>query len=301
LRSEELVVYTTWYSGLDAVIEEWGRSVKAQTDTNFELVVGVDGVSPEPWVARMDLHQRVRWFSAPGGASPARVRQVALQRIVEQASAVVFVDSDDILDESRVAAAREGLAGAEVVACGVRLADATGRILGGVLGPSDGPDPVTDLPYHNVFGLSNTAYRSATLRACLPIPDDCVLIDWLLATRAWGHRATMMFDTTPRMTYRQGAESPTRVSPPYTEDQVLKATDLVLGHYALVLRGARALPAATAAALESAHRRAVRFRNIVSGSREMLSRYVEALNRLAPRYVWWWAVANPELENLWTT
>jgi len=26
---------------------------------------------------------------------------------------------------------------------------------------------------------------------------------------------------------------------------------------------------------------------------------VRALNRLPPRYIWWWSVANPELEDLW--
>ena len=43
----------------------------------------------------------------------------------------------------------------------------------------------------------------------------------------------------------------------------------------------------------------VTFETFVGASEANLTRYVEALNRLAPRYVWWWAVANPELESLW--
>jgi hypothetical protein len=50
----------------------------------------------------------------------------------------------------------------------------------------------------------------------------------------------------------------------------------------------------------AARDRAERFHRAVSGSPEMLARYVVALNELPPRLVWWWAVANPELEHLWT-
>jgi hypothetical protein len=294
-------VYTTWHPGLEAYVSDWARSLRTQTDSAFRLVVGVDGVAPEPWIARLHLHQRVRWIPAPAGASPAQVRQGALQAIIDTASAVVFVDSDDILEPNRVAAARLGLAGADVVACAVRLADAEGRDLGEVFGPPQGLDPVADLPYHNVFGLSNTAYHSATLRACLPIPDDCVLIDWLLATRAWALGARMAFDATPRMVYRQHEASATRVSPPFTGDQILKATDLVLGHYRLVLDNPPVLPSVQASELHSAFRRAERFHQAVSTSPRMLAHYVEALNALSPRYVWWWTVANPELEHLWTS
>ena len=34
-------------------------------------------------------------------------------------------------------------------------------------------------------------------------------------------------------------------------------------------------------------------------SPERLASYVRALNSLPPRYIWWWSVANPELEDLW--
>ena len=299
MSSEELVVYTTWHPGLEAYLSDWGRSVRAQTDSAFRLVVGVDGIEAEPWIARLNLQQKVQWIAVPTGASPAQVRQAALQAIVDDASAVAFVDSDDILEPSRIAGARNALVGADVTACALRLADASGKDFGEVFGPPEGLDPVADLPYHNVFGLSNTAYRSVTLRACLPIPDECVLIDWLLATRAWALGARMAFDATPRMIYRQHSASATRVSPPFTADQILKATNLVLGHYRLVLDSRPALPSVPASVLRSAFTRVERFHDAVSTSPEMLARYVDALNHLAPCYVWWWTVANSELEHLW--
>ena len=61
------------------------------------------------------------------------------------------------------------------------------------------------------------------------------------------------------------------------------------------------LPQAARAALEAARTRAERFRGAVAGSPDVLRRYVAALNELPARFVWWWAVANPELEHLWTS
>ncbi|HEX7579047.1 MAG TPA: hypothetical protein VF580_03540 [Thermoanaerobaculia bacterium] len=296
---DRLVVYTTWYPGVEPYLDAWGSSVREQTDLSFRLVVGVDGITPGEWVSRLGLDSRTRWVMAPAGASPARVRQTALESVVEDADEVVLVDSDDILEPSRVAAAREGLAKSDVVGCALKLADETGAELGGTFGPAAESDAAADLPHHNVFGLSNSAYRVATLRSCLPIPDGCALVDWLLATRAWAFGARLAFDSTPRMVYRQGVSSATRVSPPFSGRHVLAATDLVLGHYHVALENPPALPAAPTAALVAARDRAERFRQVISDSPETLGRYVAALNELPPRLVWWWAVANPELEHLW--
>lgn len=301
MSADRLVVYTTWYPGVEPYLDAWGKSMRAQTDASFRLVVGVDRIAAGEWAVRLGLGERTRWVVAPAGASPARVRQTALESVVEGADEVVFVDSDDILEPSRVAAAREGLAAADVVGCALKLADESGAELGGTFGPAAETDAAADLPRHNVFGLSNSAYRAGTLRSCLPIPDGCALVDWLLATRAWAFGARMAFDATPRMVYRQCASSATRVSPPFSGRHVLAATDLVLGHYAVALGNPPALPAAPTAALAAARERAARFRRVVCESPRTLARYVAALNELPPRLVWWWAVANPELEHLWMT
>lgn len=299
MRGDRLVVYTTWYPGIEPYLGEWGRSVRAQTDQSFLLVVGLDRIEPGRWASRLGLDAGTRWVTAPAGASPARVRQTALETVVGDADSIVFVDSDDILEPGRVAAARVGLVASDVVACALRLADETGTEVGETFGPAADTDAAADLPRYNVFGLSNSAYRAEALRACLPIPDTCVLIDWLLATRAWAFGARMAFDATPHMVYRQGAARATRVTPPFEGAQVLEATKLVLGHYRIVLGHPPTLPVVQFDSLVSARDRAERFHKAVSDSPRTLSRYVDALNALPPRRIWWWAVANPQLEHLW--
>ena len=97
------------------------------------------------------------------------------------------------------------------------------------------PNPT--LPRTNAFGLSNTAYRSDVLRACLPIPAAAALVDWYLITMAWLQGARLAFDPTPRMDYRQHGANMARIRSPFTAERVRADTALVREHFRLVLDG----------------------------------------------------------------
>jgi hypothetical protein len=90
------------------------------------------------------------------------------------------------------------------------------------------------------------------------------------------------------------------VLPPFTADGVLIASERVVQHYRLLLESDWAWPAGTRAPFERARARAEQFHRVMHMSPDTLSSYVTALNQLTPRYVWWWAVAHPDLEELWT-
>ena len=94
-------------------------------------------------------------------------------------------------------------------------------------------------PRNNVFGFSNSAFRSDLLKRCLPIPRDAVLVDWFLATRAWLLGAKMSFDRVPRMDYRQHSANTARVRFPFSGDQVVSDTALVQRHFELLLADPR--------------------------------------------------------------
>jgi hypothetical protein len=214
--------------------------------------------------------------------------------------AVLFADSDDELLPSRVAAAREGLHRYELIGCALDVIDEQGKPLGVQFGPpSAAVDWTALLPRNNILGLSNTAYRCDLLARSLPFATDCQLADWYLATRAWASGARLGFDPEPRMRYRQYRDNTARVLPPFTGEGVLEATGRVLRHYELMLRPEAAVDDPWRGHIEAASADARLFAQVMRASRPALQRYVEALNRLPPRYVWWWAVANLELANLW--
>jgi glycosyltransferase involved in cell wall biosynthesis len=297
---EKLAVYTTVYPSVTPYLADWHKSVQQQTDKKFDLYIGVDSLTPEEIAEAMGDFPHATLFSNPAGLSAAQIRNAALERLVDEYDAIVLVDSDDIMHPSRVNAARAALQTHDVTGCALRLIDQRGRDLGFTFGPASNSDYGSLLARYNVFGLSNTAYRATTLRRCLPIPDDCILIDWLLATRAWARGAKLDFDHVARMSYRQYRNNTARVLPPFSAQYIKRAAALVVDHYRLLLATDKLEGwVSNSLMLATAFRRANSFHQAITTERRKLERYVKALNMLTPSFVWWWCVAHPQLEDIW--
>lgn len=295
-----IAVHSTAYPGSLRFANAWYESVVHQTDRAFDLWISLDGVSRDDVARAAGAMPSATWLEPAPGTPPSLIRQEALERMVGRYDYVIPMDADDLFLPSRIEAARRGLETADIAACALAVIDEDGRDLGITFGPPAGTDPVAALPVHNVFGFSNSAWRADVLQRCLPIPADCVLFDWLLATRAWSLGAKLCFDGVPRMRYRQYRSNTAAVLTPFTGDQIRVATGRVLAHYALVLGDAWPLAEPVRLRVAAARDRCLVFAAAMDDP-VRLDRYVGALNRLPPRFVWWWSVANPELEELWTS
>jgi glycosyltransferase involved in cell wall biosynthesis len=297
-----IALYTAAYPAAAPFLDAWHASVRAQTDRNFDLWISLDGLKETEVATQLGHRPEATFVIAEPGFTPAQVRQQALTRIADQYDAVVLVDSDDILHPDRVAAARASLKDAEVAACGLRLVDEAGEPLGLSLATPDEEAADAVLPRTNAFGLSNTAYRSDVLRACLPIPAAASLVDWYLITMAWLQGARLAFDPTPRMDYRQHGANMARIRPPFTAERVRADTVLVREHFRLVLDRlpVRSLSARATQVREAAADVAA-FDQCVVEDAARLSRYVRQLNAAPPPLVWWASVAYPPLRSLWST
>jgi hypothetical protein len=296
-----LAVYTTIYPGVEAYLDDWCRSLRQQTDQEFELWVGLDEVGSQCVGNVLGSRVKVNWVTAPSKATPAQIRQQALSQIVESSSAVVLVDSDDLLHPSRVAAAREALGDSELAGCGLCLIDQQGKSLASTFGLPPQLEPEDVFPRNNVFGFSNSAFRSDLLKRCLPVPADAVLVDWFLATRAWLLGAKLIFDRIPRMDYRQHPANTVGVRFPFSRDQVISDTALVRRHFELVLyQQLSDYVADRYAVLESVARDVEEFHRQVVLHPAKLDEYVEALNTWRPASMWWSCVAYPALGHMWS-
>jgi hypothetical protein len=297
-----LALYTTVYPGVARFLPAWYESVRRQTDKDFQLWIALDGLHADAVEEMLGVRPQATWVLAGPGDTPAQVRERALARIVESCDAVVLVDSDDVLHPTRVAAAREGLRDSDVTGCALRLVDESGHALDLLLELPPTIRPANVLPRHNIFGLSNSSFRSDLLRRCLPIPAEVALVDWFLVTRAWLCGARLAFDPVAHMDYRQHEANMARIRLPFTPDRVRSDTRLVRTHFEILqahpLPGA--LPDRVALIEEVAADVEAFYRRIALDENE-LERYVMALNAAAPAPLWWSCVAYPPLQHLWTT
>jgi hypothetical protein len=292
----KIALYTTFYPAAKPYLQTWADSVAAQTDQAFDLWIAVDNVSVDDVVLP---RERIRWLYAEADDTPASLRQRAFEEIIQAYDGVIFVDSDDVLLPNRVNAAKHYLKLCDVYGCALKLIDTSGQDLSLTFSTTRADYPNL-LNHYNVFGLSNTAYRTETLAKCLPFPADTVLVDWLLITRALQENAELFFDQTPHMLYRQYANNTAKVLAPYTLAEIQKATALVLWHYKR-LEGKQESKGAGEQFQIQLQKRQLEVQQFSTtiADKAILARYTEALNALKPVFLWWECVAHPELENIW--
>ena len=284
-------LYTTIYPAALPYVQAWSDSVAAQTDQEFDLWIAVDNldktVIPKP-------REDIKWFTTQPKDTVAQIREAVFREMIPHYDAIIFTDSDDVLLPNRVTAAKQGLQNADVYACAMQLIDTDGKNLGLEFNTSR-QDWKALLVRENVFGLSNTAYRTKTLKHCLDFPKDTVMVDWLMIMKALQAKARLYFDTTPHMLYRQYENNTARVLSPYTEAQILKATELVLGHYEICIGRKSNVKNPH---LPKRQSEVVRFyRNIADD--KVLAEYTKALNAHKSVFLWWECVAHPELTHIW--
>jgi hypothetical protein len=301
MNRSSLALFTTVYPGAEPYLTAWHASVQGQTDRKFDLWIAVDGLSVESVAAQLGGSPTATWVVANPGDSPAQVRQRALARIIKQYPSVVLVDSDDLLEPTRVAAARQWLRQSDATACAMRLIDAASQNLGVLMGLPSGATVDALLPHHNLFGFSNTAYRSDLLAQCLPIPPDCALVDWFIITRAWAAGARLAFDPACQMAYRRHPANTAPLLPPFNRSEIVTATSLVQSHYDLTLRHFNGRSLACRTKIESERKRVAVFAAAMSAPPTRWDAYVRALNQLPPTLLWWSCVAHPQLSDLWKT
>jgi hypothetical protein len=297
-----IALYTAAYPGAARFLADWYASVEAQVDRDVDLWISLDGLTEAQVCSLLGTRPAATFVVAEAGFTPAQVREQALRRIADTCEAVVLVDSDDLLHPDRVAAARAALDDADVAACGLRLVDEAGQPLGLSLATPTEGEGDAGLPRTNAFGLSNTAYRSEVLRACLPIPAAAALVDWYVVTMAWLQGSRLVFDATDRMDYRQHGANMARIRPPFTADRVRSDTALVREHFRLVLDNlpVRALPGRATLVREAAAD-VEAFDRDVLGDAARLARYIDDLNAAPPPLLWWASVAYPPLRSSWST
>lgn len=298
--NESLAVYTTIYPGAEQYLPAWYQSILSQTDSNFEVWVGLDTLTPREVSNALSTSPEFHYVTTPLGSTPASIRQQVLSKVVNACTVLVLSDCDDIMEPTRIAAARKHISNCDVTASSMTLLSENGEPLGQTFGTAQPDLSFDQIARENIFGLSNSTYRASSLKKCLPIPERCEVVDWYLATAAWACGAKLHFSATPELGYRQVPNSIALTTPPFSSSQVIAATERALKHYNLILSSSLPLLETKRRVLEEAFQRARRFHEIMTSSTDLFAFYIKELNALGTLPAWWACVANSELESLWS-
>jgi hypothetical protein len=296
----KLALYTTIYPGVKPFLPDWWKSVRRQSDSAFELWIGLDSVNVDEACAAMGARPDAHWVHGQPDDTPAQVRQRAWDLLIPAVDAVVLVDADDIMRPHRIEQARLHIERYDVTACALQLVAESGRDLGYTMPPKSFRNATAVLPAHNIFGLTNTSYRTSLLERCLPVPEEAPFIDWYLSTQAWLRRSSFHFANSVGVDYRQHCCNVMRHLPPFTPQGVRKATRAVRNHFQVLTAS---LPAEAfnqqIQELHQATQRVEQFAKCALCDEEWLRKYTDHLNRCEALPLWWSCVARPELDTLW--
>ncbi|MBP2668194.1 MAG: hypothetical protein H6Q80_396 [Deltaproteobacteria bacterium] len=293
------VLYATLYPGVEKYFPDWLDSTLSQDMSDFDIWFGLDNVSADIVPEAVRRRFGVEFVGAGKDATPIGLRNHAMEWMSGAYDAIVFADSDDILEPTRISSSLLGLENADIHGCALGLINGHGNDLQTYFGLTEGEDPGEVLPRYNFLGLSNTAWRAGALRDCLPARPECVAMDWFLATTGWCQGLRISFDRKIGMRYRQHGANIACVVPPFTSGQILKATDIVCGHYRLLMENGIPMPERKRKMLEDAASRAGIFKTTIGSSLRQLEAYVNALNQRPAHRLWWLTVAHPDLEDIW--
>lgn len=271
-----------------------------QTDQQYDLWVGLDGIEPDQITEILGTELKAHWVPGKSGDTPVQVRQRALLQIVKAYSAVIFVDSDDMLMPTRVERAKLYLRNSDLTACAMNICLENGSDTGLIFAPPRDTDLGNLLIKNNVFGLSNTAYRCDLLKHCLPVPRNCQLMDWFIAVRACIEKARPSFDYSPNMVYRQYSSNTAKVIPPFSSQEVIHAAVLVMNHYNCILNSTKDIPSLEKKLLVEALGEVEIFHNCLNGSGKIADKYTKAFNEQNLDIIWWSSVVHPRLKHIYT-
>ncbi len=227
------VLCTSIHSGSINYLNEWWISVLNQTNLDFDIVFSIDGID-------FDLdkllpgHERfnIKLFCFHENKTIGEIRNKLIKYCSENYEKVIFVDSDDILAKNRVSKSLDSLDRFDFTFCKAYLIDEESNELPWVLKRSLS---IKDICEFNSFGLSNSNYKSFVLREILPIPVDCKIVDWFIATLAFLFRYKYGYIDETFMQYRIYEHNVTKVIPPFNQNDINIKTNYVLNHLDFVM------------------------------------------------------------------
>lgn len=288
-------VYTTFFPSFERFIPDFILSLLKQDDTEFELVIALDGLSSDPFLPyQSDL--KMSFINIPSGFSPAQVREYAWMQIINDYDALIFCDGDDVFSKKRVSNAKNSLKDFDLDACSLSLVNNTLEPLNVFMYATDMVP--NNIHKYNIFGLSNTGYKTNILKNTLPIPKHVIAVDWFIAHKAIQMGASCNLREDIDCFYRQHGKNIASPSKPATQKNVLQAAKISRIHLENIIK-TLATDNPDILTCQKRLDDVILFEKTMAVNPDLLYKYLQLFNSIETETLWWNTVAKPTLDHLW--
>lgn len=200
------VVLTFTYPSVKEYFDEFLKSMNAQTERNFDLIIVNDGLeNVADKVGDFPLLD-ISIFNCE--KTPAKNREFGLRLVKEKGyKYCILADSDDCFSENRVADSVKVLQNSDIVANDLTISNNKGtiliekyfskRLVDGYIIPRE------FLREKNILGFSNTAFKTELIDFDIIIPEDLRIVDWYFYTLLLNKGCKATFTSKSITYYRQ--------------------------------------------------------------------------------------------------
>ena len=200
------VVLTFTYPSVKEYFDEFLKSMNAQIERNFDLIIVNDGLNEVADIVRDFPLLDISIFNCE--KTPAKNREFGLRLVKKKGyKYCILADSDDCFSENRVADSVKCLQNSDIVVNDLTISNSEGTILVEKYFSKRLVDgyiiPCEFLREKNILGFSNTAFKTELIDSDIIIPEDLTIVDWYFYTLLLNKGCKATFTSNSITYYRQ--------------------------------------------------------------------------------------------------
>lgn len=189
---------------ISTFLESLIYSLHKQTDKEFTLLIIEDGLS----IKKSDFYGLNFKIISVKNKKPIAIREMIIKYALDnQFDNLIFVDCDDILSIDRIKILKKGLIYYDIVCHDLSIIDYHGNCISNsffkINKMANMEIKICDLLKKNYIGLGNSGFKVNFLKHAIPIPDDCIAVDWWIGLNVLFNKGNAILLKDKLSQYRQ--------------------------------------------------------------------------------------------------
>lgn len=226
-----IALFTVFYPGAEAYVDDFFKSIKHQTRTDFDLIIVNDGYKDK---SLQNLCPEISIVELEGTNRISTNRELGINYIIDKNyEYLLLCDVDDYFSPNRITKSIKFLSDTDIVVNDLNIVDANRKVLfERYFSKSIDENVVLTSEFirdKNIFGFSNTALRVSKIHK-VTFPEDLRIVDWYYFTNLLNEGLNAKFIPEALTEYRQHSGNMIGIAT-YTIDMFKNLLQLKIKHY----------------------------------------------------------------------